>query len=1583
MNYSRNLVLNDVSRPVEDIPPQAIGRNEFTKRRPFHQNAPMPNRMLPIYLAALAWWCLSIHVTAQTINSVKPRSGKPGQTIDLVVQGSDLNDSLRLASSDPSIQWKVEKVEPTQATVAISFSENTPLGPMNLWLTTSTGVVKSHTVLIDDLDPVMDNGNNHSVETAQPLSTRSSVEGSCDASLSDFYRVHVTAGERVAFEIQTQPLRSAMDPVLRVLDSRGETLIQADDSSVGPDCRFSYQFEEEGDYWIEVHESRNAAGGAAYQLRIGDFPIVHQCYPLAVRRGEKTPVAFTGPDGKHLTSREIDVPANAQDAMLVRAKFDEGQSSTCVPLECSRYRQFTESTTGNETPSGDSLALPVGINGRLGQPQEVDRYLIRGAKGQIIRIAVKTRSLGSPTLLQMQLFNAAGAKIAETKVTDVDEWSFDATLPEEGDYRLEVTDLLKRGGDEFTYYIECTLAGTFSVAFKADAKTRQEFMMEPQHGACALDLQISRFGYDGEIDLALSNPESGLRLVNPRIPEKAVEAKIYLTVNEGWQVGSLEVPRIRATSVDHPEQSVFVSSRALRRVKEPFVIAPATHGDGTVVLAAAPATGAPFTMNPITPVQFARPVLTHTAILTPKRLDEKFKAAVTVLPSGLPAGWTFDAKVDKEAYTLTLTRSDQARGEPEQMPLSVYGEFNGRGRIETYNMPIQWIDPVRITTKFPEPFVRGGRVRVEAHLLREGTDPQPVTIAFANLPVGITTPESIVVAADQTRAEIEMKIDENAMLDVVHELTLNASSQYAGQDFTVTSTHTLPKLDESPEDLVVYPSKIMLADSRHRQQLAVTGTDGQNVSRDWTRHARLTSSNTNVAEVRDGVVYPVADGQAEVIVEVGNQRQTIPIHVSDAATSRKIEFESEVLVALSKQGCNSGACHGSPSGKGGFRLSLRAFDKKLDQVTLIREDFGRRTNPIDPEQSLLLLKPLMKVAHGGGKQLHKDDAAYSILKDWIAEGAAADPEGTPRVTKLEVYPTLKRILAVKDGGQQLAVTAHFTDGRKHDVTHLVAYETSDTAVATVNVNGFVTPHRRGEVAILVRLLEYIESVPLMFVENIEGFEWKSPPPKNYVDELVNAKLQQLQYLPAETCSDDEFLRRVNLDLLGILPTVEETTVFLADTDQHKRERLIDSLLEREEYAKFWALKWGDLLKMTSKLVGDEGVYKYHRWVEESLHENMPYDEFARQLLTGTGSTLANPPANFYRTSTDMNECVETISQVFLGARLQCAKCHNHPFERWTQDNYYGLGAFFNRVQRRKTDRPGEMFVYTSFSGNVTQPRTGQVMDPWLPQIGSIESPDDTDRRTAFAQWLVDSENPYFARIEANRIWSHLFARGIVDPVDDFRDSNPPSNAALLDALAEDFVKSGYDRKHLLRVILNSRTYQASCQTTEFNQEDSKYFSHQEPRLLGAEQLLDAINRTLALEQKFGSLPAGTLATQLPAPDVVKVEFLKVFGQPERSTVCACERADDSNLGMAIELFNGPMIHEKLRDANNRFRKSLAAGSTIEDVINELYLAAVCRSPSDTELKAALEHCNKNPDPVVGLEDVCWALFNTDEFLFQH
>ena len=469
----------------------------------------------------------------------------------------------------------------------------------------------------------------------------------------------------------------------------------------------------------------------------------------------------------------------------------------------------------------------------------------------------------------------------------------------------------------------------------------------------------------------------------------------------------------------------------------------------------------------------------------------------------------------------------------------------------------------------------------------------------------------------------------------------------------------------------------------------------------------------------------------------------------------------------------------------------------------------------------------------------------------------------------------------------------------------------------------------------------------------------------------------------DRCTDEEFIRRLYLDVIGILPSLDEVQKFAEDNSDNKRDVLVDALLNRPEYAKFWALKWGDLLRLTSGQVTPEGVHKYYRWVERSLSENKPYDQFAVELLTASGSTLSNPAGNFYRTAKDMNDCVETISQVFMGARLQCAKCHNHPFERWTQDNYYGMAAFFNRIQRKNTKRPNEMFIWVTDSGDVTQPRTGQKMNPWVPGQGELTDSNQHDPRTDFAQWLTQADNPFFAKIEVNRIWSHIFGRGIVDPPDDFRDTNPPSNAPLLERLASEFVESGYDRKAILATMLKSRTYQTSYQPNDFNTDDVKYFSHYQPRLLSAEQLLDAICHVTDIPETFSGLPVGTKATQLPAPDLVKNDFLKIFGQPDRQTVCACERTSESNLSMAIQFFNGPLVYGKLRDEKNSFRKMIEAGSNDTEIISQLYQRAVCRLPSETELQASLSHLTAKENRIEALEDICWAILNTNEFLFQH
>ncbi len=810
---------------------------------------------------------------------------------------------------------------------------------------------------------------------------------------------------------------------------------------------------------------------------------------------------------------------------------------------------------------------------------------------------------------------------------------------------------------------------------------------------------------------------------------------------------------------------------------------------------------------------------------------------------------------------------------------------------------------------------------------------------------------------------------------------LYLAASTTGRTFAADEPANEPIVVGTPSRIEVFPTQVKLDTPRRSMHLIVTGHYADGGVQDLTSVTELKSKDEKIARTDHGLVLPAGNGKTEVTVKIGTQELSVPVEVGGQEVPDKVSFNYGTLAVLSKQGCNSGACHGSPSGKGGFRMSLRAYDSALDIETLVREAFNRRTNLYEPQSSLLLRKPLMELAHGGGRRLKKTDTGYEVLRDWIAQGCQVDPADAPSCVRLEVYPK-ERILKRPAHTQQLVALAHFSDGSVRDVTSLAVFTSSDEAVATVDATGLVVSQDRGEAAILARYLDKIETSSMMFLKEIPGFRWNSPQENNFVDHHVFQKLQQLQILPSELCSDEEFVRRVYLDVIGVLPDSSETTSFLADPDTQKRSKLIDSLLERPEFSEFWALKWGDLLRIRNVKVSNGGVHKFNRWLVAAFRDNMPYDQFARALLTAEGSTFVNPPANYFRTATETNDCTETTSQLFLGIRIQCAKCHNHPFERWSQDNYYGIGAFFNRVQRKPGINPDEQVIWVARAGEVTQPRTGKQMQPWLPLTGIAELPGEGDRRAAFVDWLVRPENPFFAKVEVNRIWGHLLGRGIIEPVDDFRDSNPPSSASLLSSLAEDFAKNGYDRRRVIRTILNSRTYQLSSRKNEFNVNDGKYFSHANTRLLAAEQLLDAICKVTNVSEKFAGLPAGTRATQLPSPDV-ESDFLKVFGQPARETACACERSTDSNLSQALQMINGPLVHSKVRDEKNRLRTLASVGKTNEDIVGELYLAALCRKPGEPEMAAATKHIANAGDRMRGLEDVCWALLNANEFLFQH
>ena len=541
-----------------------------------------------------------------------------------------------------------------------------------------------------------------------------------------------------------------------------------------------------------------------------------------------------------------------------------------------------------------------------------------------------------------------------------------------------------------------------------------------------------------------------------------------------------------------------------------------------------------------------------------------------------------------------------------------------------------------------------------------------------------------------------------------------------------------------------------------------------------------------------------------------------------------------------------------------------------------------------------------------------------MLHDWIDQGCKLDPADAPQCVKVEVFPR-QRILRRPAHTQQMLVLAHFSDGSVQDVTDLACYSSSDEGVATVDNSGFVVAGRSGRSGdpgplpgkdgdVVAGLPEGHRRLP---VEQPAGEQLRRP---RHVREAATVADSAVGLVHATKSSCAAFISTRSASCRRSPRRRPSWPITAPD----KRAKLIDVLLERPEYAEFWAMKWADLLRLRNNKVTPAGVYKFHHWLVAALRDNMPADRFARALLTADGSTFANPAANFYRTAADANDCTETTSQLFLGIRIQCAKCHNHPFERWTQDNYYGIGAFFNRVQKKPGDAPEELVVWVARSGEVTQPRTGKQMKPWLPLKGDAEVPGDDDRREALADWLTAPDNPFFAKVEVNRMWGHLMGRGIVEPVDDFRDSNPPSSAPLLDHLAKDFVAHGFDRKHTLRTILNSRTYQLSSRKNDFNRTDTRYFSHATTRLLGAEQLLDAICRVTGVDEKYAGLPSGTRATQLPSPDVDNY-FLKVFGQPARETACQCERSSDSNLSQALQMINGPLVHTKVRDEKNRLR----------------------------------------------------------------
>jgi hypothetical protein len=779
--------------------------------------------------------------------------------------------------------------------------------------------------------------------------------------------------------------------------------------------------------------------------------------------------------------------------------------------------------------------------------------------------------------------------------------------------------------------------------------------------------------------------------------------------------------------------------------------------------------------------------------------------------------------------------------------------------------------------------------------------------------------------------------------------------------------------------LVVEPTSLRFADAHARGQLLVSLPEA-----DATHLATYRSSDPAVAAVDEGgYVTPLGVGRAEITAEVDGERAVASVEVLELAAERPVDFVNEVEPLLTRFGCNSGGCHGKASGQNGFKLSLFGFDAAFDYDAIVSEARGRRVFPAAPEQSLLLAKATGEVPHGGGRRLDPRGEPYRTLAQWIAQGTPRSSPDAPTIVGLSVVPR-QRSLAPGQA-QQLRALARYSDGTEVDVTRQAQYDTNLDVVATVEPTGLVRAgEERGEAAIMVRYMGQVAVfralVPLgPPLAEIAGFQ-----PAGYIDELVAAKWREMGLQPSPVVGDSAFVRRATLDICGRLPTVDEARAFLADTAPDKRERLVDRLLDSPDYPAYFAMRWGSILRNSNLAGSNQAAYAFHNWIKDSIARNQPYDEFVRGIVAAAGEWQDSPAINWYWQSRDdqLHQVTADTAQVFLGLRLQCARCHHHPYERWSQDDYYGLAGFFTRLGRKSFGEPPPYYAAASVTTGEKHPRTRQTPQPKYLDGEYAEFGPDEDPRHALVDWMARPDNPFFARTLANRLWGHFLGRGLVHEVDDMRASNPPSNPELLDALAADFIAHGYDVKHLIRTIATSRVYQLDSTPTDNNRPDRQNYARFYARRLVAEVFLDAVDQACGTRTSFGNVSASARAVDLPHENFGSY-FLDTFDRPRRVTSCECERSAGATMGQVLLLANSDEIENKLAAGDGRIARLLAENRTDLEIVDDLYLAAYSRFPRADERSKVLAYIARHANRSEALEDVLWTVLNSREFMFNY
>lgn len=787
-----------------------------------------------------------------------------------------------------------------------------------------------------------------------------------------------------------------------------------------------------------------------------------------------------------------------------------------------------------------------------------------------------------------------------------------------------------------------------------------------------------------------------------------------------------------------------------------------------------------------------------------------------------------------------------------------------------------------------------------------------------------------------------------------------------------------------PVRLSIAPENPLLFGQGATQRLVVTAHYPDGTSADVTAQATYDSAKPAVATVSpEGLVRAAGNGGARIRIRYAHLEAATTALVQQGDSARVSSFAGDILPILTKYGCNGASCHGSLNGQGGFKLSLFGYDPAPDWDMIVNKHNARRIDKQRAEDSLLLKKPTFQVKHGGGKLIKQGSDDYNALLGWLRAGAPRDEKTDRRMTSLRILPE-DSLLYGKQATRRLLVTARFSDGSEADVTHLVRFSSNDDSIASVSQSGVVTSGRGGETAIMVRAPGVVAAAKVGVV--ISSREAEPLEQFNFIDKHVGDKLRRLRIPASARASDDEFLRRAYLDIIGLIPTAAEARRFLTDKSADKRAKLVDELVNRPEYADHWATYWGDHLSNTKQLLYNKGPYTFTRWLHNSFRKNLPYDQFVRQLLVSSGNMFDTAATSYYPLMRKEQDLAATTAQLFLGVSIDCARCHNHPLEKWTQDDYNGMAAFFSQVRYKSAGpRNNERILYVDFARQFQHPDTKQVHRPralGAPPLPDPTGPDAafTDRREQLVDWMTRPDNPFFARAIANRMWRNFMGRGLVEPVDDFRVTNPSTNDALLNALAQDFIEHNYDLHHLIRRITASRAYQTSSVPVDGNKTDTMAYSRYYPKRLSAEQLADSIALATGVPDRFTSLYPGTRAMQLPEPEVESY-FLEVFDRPSRQLIC--ERKNAPTLNQALHLVSGESLQKKIGDAKSVLRKALTSGFPTDQIVENLYLGTLSRFPDAGERKLASEAVVKAGRADRGLEDLFWALLSSKEFLYNH